>query len=67
MTDNEKYEKAEKIRKTLDWSEAAMLGGLDHISVGKDVVKYWDRGMNGKTRDLSINVRKKTWRTIRKG
>lgn len=61
------YAEAEKIRTSLDWQEGGLLGGLDHIEIGTYSVRYVDRGVNGKTADLIINLKTKETRIVRHG
>lgn len=63
----EQFRIAEKIRKSLEWDECGLVGGLDHIRIRKNTVRYVDRGINGKTIDLTINIKTRKTRLIRHG
>jgi hypothetical protein len=52
----QQYREAEKILAAEDCESRHLLGGLNHIEIGPTTVRYIDRGMNGRRRNLSVNI-----------
>ena len=51
------FTKAEKLLAQHSWDEYYLLGGLDHITINGHRVRYHDRGMNGKYRDILVDTK----------